>query len=358
MALTDTDRRRTQPRREPTVSDEGGPKFFPAEGSVIGGYSRDKRGRITEALQDMQLAVNGMAMQFGENGGGQGEEWTTAVAALARACSMFLRKTVLGDLGRRETRLLDDDVLDALGLRFHRLVTVPRELRRPIRIEFGGIQGGELHITTLNDETREPERTYTAPMGPQTLEIVIQWPLPGAIGWIGVPTEQQPWQIVPEMLFRLDQEPGMDCDDWLSQQVVRFDNRGISLKEIIQTVVNFEAAHSVSTSRLATIGGVEPNRAARNPAPHILNAVTFCGIRFAHLVVIESGMYLYDALLDNKSVACPKGDLYRMKLGVGWDADQNESETPGWARFQGTMMIAFHNAPTVIRHEIRPVGKG
>ena len=340
------------------MSDEVGPKFFPAEGSVIGGFSRDKRGRITEALQDMQLVVNGMAMQFGRTGGGQGEEWTTAIAALARACSMFLRKTVLGDFGRRETRLLDDDVLDALGLRFHRLVKIPRELRRWVRIEFGGIQGGELRITKLNDETREPEGTYTAPMGPQTLEIVIQWPLPGAIGWTGVPTAREPWRVVPEMLFRLDQDPGMDCDEWLSQQVVRFDNRGIPLKEIIQTVVNFEAAHSLSTSRLATIGGEEPNKAARNQAPHILNAVTFCGIRYAHLVVIESAMYLYDALLDNKSVTRPKGDIYSMKLAVSCDSEESESETPNWACFRGTMMVAFHNAPTVIRHEIRPVGQG
>ena len=81
------------------MSDEEGPKFFPATGSVIGGFSADKPGRITEALQDMELAINGMAMQFGNDGGGQGEEWTTAVAALARACSMFLRKTVLGDFG-------------------------------------------------------------------------------------------------------------------------------------------------------------------------------------------------------------------------------------------------------------------
>ncbi len=340
------------------MSDEEGPKFFPAEGSIIGGFSRDKRGRITEALQDMQLAVNGMAMQFAENGGGQGEAWTTALAALARACSIFLRKTVLGDFGRRETRLLDDDVLDALGLRFHRLVTVPRELRTPIRISGGGIQGGELQITKLNDETLEPEKTYTAPAGPQRLEIIVQWPLPGAIGWIGAPTEQNPWQIVPEMLFRLDQEPGMDCDQWLSQQVVRFDSRGISLKQIVQTVVNFEAAHSVNTSRLATVGGIEPSKAARNPSPHILNAVTFCGIRFAHLIVIESGLYLYDALINNTSVTRPTGDLYRMKLGVSWDSDQNDSDTPSWACFQGTMMVAFHNVPTVIRHEISPVGKG
>ena len=203
-----------------------GPEFLPAEGSLIGGFSRDKRGRITEALQDMRLAVNGMAMQFGEARTAQGEEWATAIAAFARACSIFLRKTVLGDSGRKATRLLDDDVLDAFGLRFHRLVTIPRDLRRPIRIEFGGIQGGALYITKLNDETREPDKTYTAAMGPQTLEIVIQWPLPGTLGWIGVPTAQQPWQIVPEVLFRLDQEPAMNCDQWLSQQVVRFDNRG------------------------------------------------------------------------------------------------------------------------------------
>ena len=167
-------------------------------------------------------------MQFGKSGTGQGEEWATAIAAFARACSIFLRKTVLGDFGRRQTRLLDDDVLEVLGLRFHRLVTIPRELRRPIRIELGGIRGGALYLTKLNDETMEPERTYTASMGPQTLEIVIQWPFPGALGWTGVPTAQQPWLIVPEMLFRLDQDPVMDCDEWLCQQVVHFDNRGIS----------------------------------------------------------------------------------------------------------------------------------
>ena len=306
----------------------------------------------------MQLAINGMAMQFGKNGGGQGEEWTTAIAALARACSIFLRKTVLGDFGRRETRLLDDDVVDALGFRFHGLVKIPHKLRKSIRIDFGGIQGGEMRITKLNDDTLEAERTYTAAMGPQTLEIAVEWPLPGAIGWTGVPTEHQPWQVTPEMLFRLDQAPGMDCDAWLARQVVRFDNRDISLKELIQTVVNFEAAHSLSTSRLATFGDEEPTNATRNPEPHILNAVTFCGIRYAHLVVIESAMYLYDALLENKSVTRPKGDIYSMQLGVACDIDQSESEKPSWANFRGTMMVAFHNAPTVIRHEIRPVGQG
>lgn len=340
------------------MSEEQRPMFVPATRSVVGGFSADKTGRITEALQDMQLAINGMAMQFGKQGGGQGEGWTTAVAALARACSIFLRKAVLGDFGRRETRLLDDDILDASGLRFHRVVKVPRELRRRIRIDFGGIRGGELQVTKLNDDTGEPERTYTAPMGLQAVEISVEWPLPGAIGWTGVPTEEEPWLVAPAMLFRVDAEPGMDCDAWLGQQVVRFDNRGIALKELIQTVVNFEGAHSLSTSRLATIGDEEPSRARRNPEPHILNAMTFCGIRYAHLVVIESALYLYDALLDSKAVTRPKGDVYKVKLGVSCDPGQSQSETPNWASFRGTMMVAFHNAPLVIRHDIKPVGQG
>lgn len=340
------------------MSDDKAPQFFPAKGSIVGGYSADKRGRLTEVLQDMLLAVSGMAMQFGKDGSVNGEAWTTAVATFARACSMFLRKTVLGDFGRKETRLLDDSLLGELGLRFHRLVNIPRALRRQIRIEFGGIQRGAMRITKLNDETREPERTWIVPMGPQNLELAVEWPLPGAIGWTVVPTEQAPWEVAPEMLFSLDREPAMDCDAWLGQQVVRFDDRGISLKELIQTVVNFEAAHSLSTSRLATFGDEAPGKAARNPAPHILNALTFCGIRYAHLVVIESALYLYDALLEHDSVTRPKGEIYSMRLGVACDADQIETETPNWANFQGNMMIAFNNTPTVIRHEIRPVGQG
>ena len=59
--------------------------------------------------------------------------------------------------------------------------------------------------------------------------------------------------------------------------------------------------------------------------------MTFCGIRYAHLVVIESALYLYETLLDNDAVARPKGDVHTVKLGVACDADQSASATPGWA---------------------------
>ena len=49
--------------------EESGPTFVPASGSVIGGMSKDKFGRITEALQDIQLSIDGLRMQLAEANG-------------------------------------------------------------------------------------------------------------------------------------------------------------------------------------------------------------------------------------------------------------------------------------------------
>ena len=42
----------------------------------------------------------------------------------------------------------------------------------------------------------------------------------------------------------------LSCDRWLGQQLVMFDNKGISLKDVIRTVVTYEGAHSTNVSRL------------------------------------------------------------------------------------------------------------
>ena len=86
-------------------------------------------------MQDIQLSIDGVRMQLAEKA--EGERWAAVVAAFARSCSVFLRKTVLGDFGRRETRLLDDRLLNELGLRFHRLRKIPRDQRRRIQLGFG-----------------------------------------------------------------------------------------------------------------------------------------------------------------------------------------------------------------------------
>lgn len=243
-------------------SDEPGITFVPTSGSAIGGMMKEKTARITDAMTDLQLGIDGLRVQL--PGANDGKRWTRVLAAFGRTCSVFLRKTVLGDFDKRGTRLLDDRVLDSTGLRFDRLRRIPRDKRRWIEVGFG-LTGAGLKITKLDDRTHEPEATYRFRAGPQSVEFAIEWPLPGAADWTGVPCENSPWLVSPDQLFRTAGDPGLTCDEWLGQQVVLFDGKGISLKEMIRTVVNFEGAHSINVGRLATVEGEEPSRAAAGP---------------------------------------------------------------------------------------------
>ena len=218
-------------------SDERGITFLPTSGSRAGGMMKEKTARITDAMTDLQLGIDGLRTQL--PGANDGKRWTRVLAAFGRTCSVFLRKTVLGDFDKRRTRLLDDRVLDSTGLRFDRLRRIPRDKRRWIEVGVG-LTSGDLEITKLDDHTHEPEATYRFRAGSQSAEFAIEWPLPGAADWTGVPCENSPWRVSPDQLFRTADDPSLSCDDWLGQQVVLFDGRGISLKEMIRTVVNFE----------------------------------------------------------------------------------------------------------------------
>ena len=341
--------------------DDGWVRWKRTKGSVIGGIGKEKTARITDAMADLQLGIDGLRGRLSDVGGGDrwspmgdGDQWTQGLGSFARTCSVFLRKTVLGDHGRRETRLLDDRVLGSIELGFDRLRRIPRERRREIEVGLG-IAGGGLELTKLDDDTLAPEAIYRVRAEPQGVTLSIEWPLPGAADWTGVPSDETPWPVRPDQLFTGSADSGLSCDAWLGQQVVLFDGRGISLKKMIQTVVNFEAAHSIDVSRLATVEGEAASRAAKDPAPHILNAVTFCGIRYAHLVVIESALHLYGQLLDADSIERPSGDIYMVTPGVTCSPEQAESSRPDWAQFRGTMMISFSGAPRAIRHHIRAV---
>ena len=328
------------------------PRFVPATGSVIGGVSKEKTARITDAMADLQLGIDGLRGQLA--GVQDGGRWASALGAFARTGSVFLRKTVLGDEGRRETRLLDDEMLDSIGLGFDRLQKVPKESRREIEVGLG-LAGALFEATKLDDDTLQPQATYRYHAGPQEFELCIEWPLPGVVGWTGVPSAESPWPVSADQLFRTDSDAGMSCDEWLGQQVVLFDGTGISLKEMIRTVANFEGAHSINVGRLATPEGQQASRAAKNPAPHILNAVSMCGIRYAHLIVIESALYLYEKLLAVDAIASPNGEIYTFKLGVVCSPEQAESCRPDWLKFTGTMMISFSGRRSLIRHSIKGI---
>ena len=187
------------------------------------------------------------------------------------------------------------------------------------------------------------------------LEFVIEWPLPGTADWTVAPSEKKPWLLCPDQLFDTVSKRTLSCDEWLGQQVVVFDGCGISLKDIIRTVVTYEGAHAINVARLSEIDGHKPFKPAKEPALHILNNLTLFGVRFAHEIVIESALYLYERLLDERSIQRPDGDIYVVKPGFSCPAEQAVSPRPDWLRFNGTMMMTFSSEPKLTRHTIRPV---
>ena len=267
---------------------------------------------------------------------------------------MFLRKTVLGDQNKRGTRLLDDRVLGLTRLRFDRLRKIPSDKRRKIETGFG-FDGGMAQFTKLDEHTREPQKVYRFRAAPQGVKLSIEWPLPGAAGWTGVPSDRTRWPVRPDQLFQSSASPDLDCDGWLGQLVILFDGKGICLKEMIRTVANFEGAHSNNMGRLAVVEGEVPRGAAKKPAPHILNALTVGGIHYLHLVVIESALYLYNKLLDEKTIKRPHGEIYNIEFGVAPSPEQADSPRPNWVNFEGTVMISFSGPPRMVCHTIKAV---
>ena len=184
-------------------------------------------------MDDLQLVIAGSLAQLTPDS--QPTQFSKSIAALARACSIFLRKMVLGDRNEKATRLLDDEVCESMGLRFHRLVKITGE-RKLMAFEFG-IDRGYVHATKKNEEAREPEYSRRVPVGQQKLSINVEFPLPGMANWVIQPDRQQLGAIRVEELFDLQSEPTLSCNAWLGQQLLLFDGKGISLKEVIRTIV-------------------------------------------------------------------------------------------------------------------------
>ena len=339
-------------KKFPSEAEEGKRvRFGPAAGSLIGGRYKDKKERISEALADLQVAIRGLGTE--SSGPCEGRELVQMLGALARMCSVFLRKLVLGDRGESRSRLLDETVMESLEFRFQPLRRIPREHRRTIETGFS-VGGGFMQLTKVDEPGPAP--TYRFPVAPHDLQIAIEWPLPGTADWTGTPSERELWTLCAEQLFDTGSTRIMNCNEWLGQQVVRFDRRPISLKEIIQRVVNLEGAHAVNVARLAEVEGHEPLKAARQAQLHLLNNITVFGVRYSHLIVIEAALYLYERLLDETSIRSPEGDTYMVKPGFECPGEQASSSRPDWLKFDGTMMMSFSREPRLTRHTIRPVG--
>ncbi len=136
---------------------------------------------------------------------------------------------MIGDRGNPSNRLLDDKVVEALGIGFDRIRRIPAE-RRTINLR-KPVPGGMTVLEKLDEDTLRPEAAVALPVAPHELTIAVEWPLPGTADWLEVPTSDCPWTIAPEELSDLEGNGKLDCSEWLGQQLVQqfvmFDQRGV-----------------------------------------------------------------------------------------------------------------------------------
>ena len=169
-------------------------------------------------------------------------------------------------------------------------------------------------------------------------------------------TMQDPWQVKPEELFDTHSSDVLSCNEWLGQQLVMFDNKGITLKDVIKTIATYEGAHSINVSRLNSVGNEKKSKPAQNPKLHILNNIKIFGIKYNHLIVIESALYLYEKLFENKMIERPKGDIYLAKPCLCASSDEDVfSDHSGWLAYDGGIMLSFGDKKRLISHKIRAV---
>ena len=306
------------------------PPFVPSEGVAIApNPARDQRTRILETMIDLQVAIEGCAALHVIYT--QGE----ATKALARACSLFLRKLVLGDRRDRSTRLLNDDICEAANFLFSRIRKISSD-RRTLIIS------RELLFAMQMTKMDEPGagKTYVSKPSRQELVFTIQWPLPGMAEWVNEPTDDDPWMIHSRNLFDLTTAATVDCDDWLGQQLVIFNGRGISLRKLLEITVNTEGAHSPPMDRLSKPAG-QPDirdKMITDGDAHILSNLLVAGVQYNHAIVIETAVYLYEQLVANEFFERPAGDIYLPSVClVPTDVF---SPNQKWLGFSGGLMIA------------------
>ena len=339
--------------RQPGGSTDSLVKFIRTKGTPVAGRFRNKADRIAETVWDLELACEGAFSLIRRTAQNDWGKWS---AALARACSVFLRKMVIGERNDSATRLLEDNVIRSYGIDFHRLRRVPAE-RRTLELAMS-IQGGRMVVTKLDEATGRPEATQSLPIAPLALKIAIEWPLPGAATWTAAPTESQPWTMAPGELFEQDGREGLDCSGWLGQQLVLFDQRGITLQDVIRTVATYEGAHSINVSRLLQDESKPTQGPFRYPERHILDNVTVFGMKYTHIVVIECALYLYEMLADGGHIERLDDKEWKFRPSfVALEQDGFYSERQRWLGFAGGLILAFGTEERSIIHRIRAVRK-
>ena len=167
----------------------------------------------------------------------------------------------------------------------------------------------------------------------------------------------RPWTMAPGELFELKGKEKLDCSGWLGQQLVMFDQRGITLKDVIRTVATYEGAHAINVSRLLQTDDGRAKGPFRHPERHILENVTVFGMKYTHIVVIECALYLYEMLADGGHIERVGDQEWRLRPSfVALDEGGFFSAKQDWLDFVGGLILAIGKAERSITHRIRAVG--
>ena len=320
-------------------------KFVKTVGSTTTLRHKDKIDRLQAAMTDLQVTIRGCNLADPK----QTSQFQQSVESLARSSAMFLRKTVIGDRGDRRTRLLDDETCQSIGHRFNRL-RPPEGERDNFEVVAVDIRSGFVEIVPVDEVAKSHGGPYLMPFGPQRLTISVEWPLPGTLGWSGQPTDSEPWQIRSSTLFDTQRTPSLDCDGWLSQQLVIVNDTGVSLGEVIRLTANTEAAHAPYLARMMTSDPKKEPHLLKNIEAKILSGLLIAGVYYHHIVVIESALHLYQSLDDNDLIKRPAGDrLVPILCLAPYVSSIKECMT-----FDGGLAISFATRGQAISYRIRP----
>lgn len=243
----------------------------------------DRSEVMRKAMVDLKTTIEGCQLQAPSR---------DTFDALARQCSIFLRKMALGD--DRNPPLLNSETCKAAGIQFHKLKPVGSERQRAAVVELT-LTSSKFQATLTHPDTGELLGEMSQGFDdPWEFSILADWPLPGITGWLGKPTRETPWKIGPEELFDLRTTLGHDCSRWLEQQLVLFDNQSVTLGSAIRALINAEGAHAPTSVLLMQDSNARARPdTIRNPGAYILLSMVTGSFTYSHLIAVEAGLYLY-----------------------------------------------------------------
>ena len=303
--------------------------------SRLGGLRKDNKRRIADALADFQLTIDGIGSQ---TGGHQSLKVPSkTLQSIARAGSIFLRKLVLDN-----SRLLDNKTLKSLNMKLSPLRRAPKSKRRKIETSLL-VEWVSMQLTMLADGHGNPINPPPSSVfigGPQGYRILVEWPLLGM-----VVDNNGTWNLSPNQLFNIDSRRAMTCYQWLGQQVVLCDQKGITLGKILRTVANLHGAHSVD--------GKDPSSDDKEPHVQIIRNLALFGLGYMDLVVLETALYLQSLLLNEPSIEKPAGAICIVNPSFTSPPEDMWSKEPRWLTYLGDTMMEFGPNPGIEQHTIR-----